>query len=206
MNMKNWILSLCVPAALLACSSSSAHRSGPNATPVPTDRAGDGPSPVADGSGTEVGVHRERTGDADGLETWTNINFSKKTPMTASLVHVDAETAQACAMSEGEVYFAYDSAQVDSAAEAKLQRVADCLKKEGAAISVVGYADPRGSDTYNTELGMSRAESVARVLEQRGVPSDHVSTMSEGETGDVENPAGWPIARRVEIRTKNRAG
>ncbi|MEQ8279214.1 MAG: OmpA family protein [Deltaproteobacteria bacterium] len=204
MNTKHILLSLCVPATMIACSS-SATRSGPSATPVPTERAGDGPSPVADGSGTHVGVKSNRTGDADGIEKWTNINYSKKTPMTASLVRVDAETAKACNLGEQEIYFAYDSANVEGFAADKLSAIADCLKKDDGMIEVIGYTDPRGSDTYNEELGMSRAQSVANVLEANGVPSKRLTTDSKGESGTLENPAGWPIARRVEIRANGEA-
>lgn len=193
MNATKLIVSLCSTAALVACSSQSATRAGPEATPVPMEGT------------TEAGVSRTRTGDADGLEKWTNINFSKKTPMTATLVYVDGETAKNCSMGDKEIFFAYDSAQVSGDAKKHLGMVADCLKKADSDVTVVGYADPRGTDSYNKDLGKSRAESVAEVLSTHGVAQSRIKTESKGEAGSVSNPAGWPTARRVEIRTGSAA-
>jgi outer membrane protein OmpA-like peptidoglycan-associated protein len=35
---------------------------------------------------------------------------------------------------------------------------------QGGVVSVTGHADPRGSDTYNTALGLRRAQAVFEAI------------------------------------------
>src|ERR1700744_5086247 len=77
------------------------------------------------------------------------------------------------------------------------------LKKLGALaasmpdvkVRVAGYADPRGSEKVNDELSRHRAEAVAAVLAQAGVPADHLIVEGHGKgestsmDGDVDGYA-----------------
>lgn len=72
-----------------------------------------------------------------------------------------------------------------------------------ARVQVAGYADPRGSDAYNDELSLRRAESVAAVLACAGVPREHILIEAHGRTeaasadGDLD---AYALERRVTVR------
>jgi outer membrane protein OmpA-like peptidoglycan-associated protein len=73
----------------------------------------------------------------------------------------------------------------------------------GATVRIAGYADARGSDSYNDALSLRRAESVAAVLCSAGVPRERILLEAHGKTeasaadGDVD---GWALDRRVTVR------
>jgi len=48
-------------------------------------------------------------------------------------------------------------------------------------IMVEGHCDDRGSEEYNLALGVSRADSLKQSLEQQGISSDRIKTMSYGK-------------------------
>jgi|SRR5579864_1420325 len=72
-----------------------------------------------------------------------------------------------------------------------------------ARVRVAGYADPRGSDEYNDELSLRRAQSVAAVLSGAGVPAGRVLIEAHGKSesasaaGDLD---GYALERRVTVR------
>lgn len=72
-----------------------------------------------------------------------------------------------------------------------------------ALVHIAGYADPRGSDAYNDELSLRRAQGVAAVLTSAGVPAArivieaHGKSESQSEAGDLD---GYAFDRRVTVR------
>jgi outer membrane protein OmpA-like peptidoglycan-associated protein len=54
-------------------------------------------------------------------------------------------------------------------------------QRQNARVRVVGYADARGSDEANRELGVRRAETVAAALAERGVYRANIETSSGGD-------------------------
>lgn len=71
-----------------------------------------------------------------------------------------------------------------------------------ARIKVVGYADARGSDPANKDLGQRRAEAVKAALGAKGVAANRVETASGGEDEPVATNAtsgGQAENRRTEV-------
>ena len=75
-----------------------------------------------------------------------------------------------------------------------------------ASVRVAGYTDPRGSDAYNQELSLRRAQSVAAVLTAAGVPCERILIEAHGkggataaEDGDAD---GYALQRRVTVRVE----
>jgi outer membrane protein OmpA-like peptidoglycan-associated protein len=72
-----------------------------------------------------------------------------------------------------------------------------------AQVRVAGYADPRGSDTYNDELSLRRAENVAAVLVCAGVARERIFLEAHGKTesiaagGDLD---AYALDRHVSVR------
>ena len=99
------------------------------------------------------------------------------------------------------VYFAFDSAELDSSARAAIQAAAECYRGQadpGLSLLLTGACDPRGTEEYNLALGERRAQSVRSYLISLGMDGSRVSTTSVGEemaTGTDE--AGWARDRNV---------
>jgi outer membrane protein OmpA-like peptidoglycan-associated protein len=75
-----------------------------------------------------------------------------------------------------------------------------------ASVRVAGYTDPRGSDAYNQELSLRRAQSVAAVLTAAGVPCERIVIEAHGRgeasaatDGDTD---GYALQRRVTVRVE----
>lgn len=87
------------------------------------------------------------------------------------------------------VYFKFNSAELDDEAKASLDAAAHGMDDNPQYLGVIyGFADPRGSDDYNLQLGQRRADAVLRYLAQRS-PAQLVrfGAVSFGETPpDVE--------------------
>ena len=99
------------------------------------------------------------------------------------------------------VYFAFDSAELDSSSRAALQEAVECFRGQGSGASLLlsGAADPRGTEEYNIALGERRAQAVRSYLTSLGLDGNSISTTSVGEemaTGTDE--AGWARDRNVD--------
>ncbi|HEY1100456.1 MAG TPA: OmpA family protein [Myxococcota bacterium] len=122
--------------------------------------------------------------------------------MTMSGVDVDSSLASLCGVDNNKVFFKFDSAQITPEAKERLDGIATCVLTGAAAgrhIIVVGRTDPKGTDDYNTQLGMSRAESVANYLKGQGVVNSRVETRSRGSEDASPDSWGWSYDRRVSI-------
>lgn len=129
---------------------------------------------------------------------------SKDLSDTAVFVNIDPRLSELCALEANTSFFRYDEAELTPQAKQKLSDVAACLTSgpaRGQSIVLVGYADPRGSDTYNLNLSQSRASTVRAFLEDQGVALNRMTTSTMGERqAHDEQPSYWPYDRRVEIR------
>jgi peptidoglycan-associated lipoprotein len=84
-----------------------------------------------------------------------------------------------------------------------LDDVANCLKDgplQNRTITIIGRADPRGTEQHNRELGASRAEAARNYLVARGVAEQKVLVISRGEEGaEGKNEDSWALDRRVDL-------
>ena len=72
---------------------------------------------------------------------------------------------------------------------------------KGKAVSLIGRADPRGTEEYNMGLGSRRASSVGKYLEHLGVGEPQLAVTTRGAldaTGTDE--ASWANDRRVDVQ------
>ena len=99
--------------------------------------------------------------------------------------------------------FAFDSAQLNTADKAGLDKAVKQIKVEKPAkVLVKGYADTTGSADYNVKLSQRRADAVADYLIKEGVCKKSVTAKGYGSTTtfDTANTvAGRAQNRRVEI-------
>lgn len=104
---------------------------------------------------------------------------------------------------QGNVLFAFDSAELTPAAQQQLQGLLDKLNSpQVRSIRVVGHTDSKGSDAYNQALSERRAGAVATALINMGLSPQKLSSMGRGESEPVADNAtdeGRAQNRRVEL-------
>jgi outer membrane protein OmpA-like peptidoglycan-associated protein len=70
-------------------------------------------------------------------------------------------------------------------------------------VRIAGYADPRGSEAYNEQLSLRRAQGVAAALMSAGVPAERIRLEAHGKR-DSTSAAGdldaYALERRVTVR------
>src|SRR4051812_10229953 len=113
------------------------------------------------------------------------------------------------------VTFAYDDATVSDGDRAMVERFAQVAQRyyKGSMVTVEGFADPAGTESYNLDLSRRRAENVRTMLGSLGLPENQVRAVGYGEKRQVSpgasrDEAGAQENRRVVfvIDTKGGSG
>jgi peptidoglycan-associated lipoprotein len=108
-------------------------------------------------------------------------------------------------LTDDKVKFGFDTSDLSPEAEAALDEFANQLKQENQNIylEIQGHTDSVGSERYNEELGLLRAEAVRRYLNQKhGIPLHRINVISYGETAAVADNStreGRAQNRRVAL-------
>ena len=112
------------------------------------------------------------------------------------------------------VYFGFNSSALTPAAKTKLNALSKALKSRNvSAVSIVGYADEIGTDSYNLRLSQKRANTVASYLRGKGIKvMGNSEVRGLGETSSMSDCADskgksmqaclWRD-RRVEVEIVN---
>ncbi len=102
-----------------------------------------------------------------------------------------------------DVYFDYDSFDLDETARQTLQDNADWLKEhQSARIEIEGHCDDRGTVEYNLALGAKRAAAVKNYLVALGIARERMTTISYGEELPLcheETESCWSRNRRAHF-------
>lgn len=91
-------------------------------------------------------------------------------------------------LSDDKVKFGFDTSDLSPEAEAALDQFASQLTGENknVYIEIQGHTDSVGSEKYNEELGLLRAEAVRRYLNQKhSIPLHRINVISYGESAAV---------------------
>ena len=83
------------------------------------------------------------------------------------------------------VYFDLDESNIKPEFESVLQSAATALRESGAAVTIEGHCDERGTREYNLALGDRRASAARDYLVAKGVNASRLTTISYGK----ERPA-----------------
>jgi len=109
-------------------------------------------------------------------------------------------------LTDDKVRFGFDKAELSDTAKAALDEFATQLKAQynrDVYIEIQGHTDATGSEQYNIELGLERAEAVRRYLNrQHGIPLHRMSVISYGEAepiADNDTREGRAQNRRVVL-------
>jgi len=105
---------------------------------------------------------------------------------------------------KGDVTFDTNSAALRPGLYSEINRVAGILNQyPNTFVRVEGHTDSRGSNEYNMDLSIRRANAVKNLLLQRGVADGRIDVVGFGETTPVatnDTEAGRQRNRRVEIK------
>lgn len=129
----------------------------------------------------------------------------KQPPVKTAMVEqkVTTRTVKRHVLSDYEVNFVFDSANIEPAAGGTLDQVAREINKYNPReVTVGGHADRSGPADYNMELSQRRAQAVSDALTERGVKHRVIDEEAHGENDlEVPTPDGVRNAanRRVEI-------
>ncbi|MEK6631623.1 MAG: OmpA family protein [Acidobacteriota bacterium] len=86
----------------------------------------------------------------------------------------------------GDVFFEFDRSELGRNGEETLQRNAEWLKRwPTIRARIDGHADPRGTNEYNKDLGMRRAERVREFLTALGISASRLETVTFGDEHPV---------------------
>ena len=138
-------------------------------------------------------------------EAETRVEVSRtvvQTPPPTRVVVIPVVLSTCSVPAESHASFEFSSDEISKLDEPELTDIAACLTHgplEAATIQLVGHTDPRGSQAFNKQLGMSRAEHVAKFLEAHGVDKSRISVSSMGKEGAAKAKKDWPGDRRVDI-------
>jgi peptidoglycan-associated lipoprotein len=123
----------------------------------------------------------------------SSFNVSEAVRVKCNLPDTSADSPQ----------FDYDQADLRPRGMSILDSIATCLltgSMKGEGVRVTGHTDPRGSDSYNEDLGMRRANTAHDYLVSKGIADADITVTSRGKqdaTGD--EAIGWQLDRRVAI-------
>ncbi|MDR1084517.1 MAG: OmpA family protein [Deltaproteobacteria bacterium] len=101
-------------------------------------------------------------------------------------------------------FFDFDKAEVKYAFQPRLKAAAEILinNPQLAQVTIAGHTDNKGTEAYNMDLGLRRAQAVKDLLVKSGAPADKLKVASFGksrpvDTNDTEE--GRAKNRRVEF-------
>ena len=101
------------------------------------------------------------------------------------------------------IHFRTNDDTVEESAIAPLQRLGEMAAAlKDASLRLEGYADSRGSDAFNLALSQRRAEAVAEILGEAGVPADRLVIEARGKADSTCDPGdadGLALDRRVSV-------
>jgi outer membrane protein OmpA-like peptidoglycan-associated protein len=104
----------------------------------------------------------------------------------------------------GNVTFKTASADLNSSFFKVLDSVALVLKEfDKTTIDVEGHTDSDGSEQYNQQLSLNRANSVGTYLQSQGVNGQRIVAFGAGEARPIApntTPEGKQQNRRVELK------
>jgi len=148
-----------------------------------------------DGSGCELDT------DGDGIPDWKDKCPTEKG--TAALNGCPEMTTPTMT-GVSNIQFEYNSSVLRTSSYATLDGVSSTLRGDNSKnLQLDGHASAEGTDAYNVQLSLDRANAVKTYLVNSGVDAKRVSTAGYGETRPIASNAteeGRIANRRVEFR------
>lgn len=154
------------------------------------------------------------TGDREGYaSTRASVNTMdvKRTDKNDTVnvtIYMD-EITPVYAFQVSNIFYDYDKANLRPESVSSLDSVANFMKDNPSlSVEIYSFADAKGTDKYNKELSLRRAQSVVDYLANVGIEKERMIAKGFGEAlpaapntiGNRDNPMGRQLNRRTEIR------
>ena len=165
--------------------------------------------------GAAVGCSKDKPKAQPTVPTETPAAAGEQTPAPAVTedqqvspnLAVSSDIAAQCglkAAQSSDPKFDYDKDELTPEDRAVLDQIATCLTTgalKGRAVSLIGRADPRGTEEYNLGLGSRRASTVGSYLGRLGVGKPQMAVTTRGALdASGTDESGWQEDRRVDIQ------
>lgn len=133
---------------------------------------------------------------------------AKVAKLQSQLAELEAkQTERGMVLTLGDVLFDTGRAELKSGAFSTIDRLSVFMRENPErTLSIEGYTDAVGSDTYNLNLSQRRADAVRAALAYRGIDGGRISAKGFGKANPVASNAtaeGRQRNRRVEIVISN---
>ena len=148
---------------------------------------------------------------ADAARQQATAAKTRASTLEAELAKLKArQTDRGMVLTLGDVLFDTGRSTLKPGAMRTVDQLARFLDKNPARkVLIEGHTDNVGSDSFNRELSLHRAEAVQQALTDRRIPSAHVEVSGLGEGYPVasnDNASGRQQNRRVEVIFSDDAG
>ncbi|NNF99935.1 MAG: peptidoglycan-associated lipoprotein Pal [Desulfobacteraceae bacterium] len=129
--------------------------------------------------------------------------LSEEQLLSESEARTQAAEAAAVAFTNDDIFFDFDSTEINGDAQQLLMEKADWLMTNPAVTIIIeGHCDNRGTTAYNLALGDRRAETAKAFLLNLGISGSRMTTISYGEERPLDNDeseAAWARNRRAHF-------
>jgi OOP family OmpA-OmpF porin len=148
-----------------------------------------------DGAGCELDT------DGDGIPDWKD-----KCPTEKGTAELNGcpEMSTATMTGVNNIQFEYNSSVLRTSSYPTLDKVSSSMRATpGMKLQLDGHASAEGTDAYNMQLSIDRANAVKTYLVNSGVDAKNIATKGYGETRPIASNAteeGRIANRRVEFR------
>ncbi len=148
-----------------------------------------------DGGGCELDT------DGDGVPDWKD-----KCPLEVGTAELNGCPTMGSATMAGadNIQFEYNSSVLRTSSYATLDKTSSMLRADKSkSLQLGGHASAEGTDAYNMQLSLDRANAVKTYLVNSGVDAKRIATKGYGETRPIASNTteeGRVANRRVEFR------
>jgi len=97
-------------------------------------------------------------------------------------------------------FFGFNKTELSDEDKAVINKHAEyLLNNKGVVLVISGHADNRGNKNYNQYLSELRAENIANILKEAGVPEGQLRVGGMGDNVPMVDATHWGENRRVEL-------
>jgi peptidoglycan-associated lipoprotein len=181
MKMKPWIVALSVATALVGTTGCATKKYVKTETGAVNTRVDEVQGQVEKNQ-TRLNQHDQQIGEA----SRTAQEALRRAQEAGKLA--EGKFLYETVLSDDKVKFGFDTSDLSPEAQAALDEFAAKIKQDNknVYVEIQGHTDNVGSEKYNEELGLLRAESVRRYLNQKqNFPLHRINVISYGETAPV---------------------
>jgi peptidoglycan-associated lipoprotein len=181
MRTKPWIVAFSLAAALIGTTGCATKKYVRQETGTVNSRVDDVQGQVEEAQ-TRLNTHDQQIGDV----SKTAQDALRRATEAGKLA--EGKFLYETVLTDEKVKFGFDTSDLSPEGQAAIDEFAENLKSQNknVYIEIQGHTDSVGSEKYNEELGLLRAESVRRYLNQKhGFPLHRINVISYGESAGV---------------------